>query len=185
MSAAAKAKADNVMEESRKADSVMEENKKRKIAEDRKTDEETNDAQMPEGAESSTTASDLGESASQVVANSAPPAGTFTLDSLGALLVSTLAETKATKQLVAVNTNTTNLSAAAVKKIGTQVDKVKTDLSKFTRRVLSLEGGKGEAKGAAKGGGKKPAVFPMSPRASADPLQTNWKLRGRPRLCSR
>ncbi len=36
-----------------------------------------------------------------------------------------------------------------------------------------MEGGKGEAKVAAKGGGKKPAVFPMSPRASADPLQTH------------
>jgi hypothetical protein len=77
-----------------------------------------------------------------------------------------------TQRKVDENTNTTNSSAAVVKKIETKVDNVESDVSKLACRVLSLEG-KGEAKGATKGGAPKLAVFPMSPRAAADPLWTH------------
>ena len=100
------------------------------------------------------------------------PAGGHTLDSIGAMLAKNFAETLATKQEVAVNTNTTNISAAAVKKMETQVNKVESDLTKLSRRDLSLAK-KDDAKGAATGGGRNAAVFPMSPRACPDPLQTH------------
>jgi hypothetical protein len=127
---------------------------------------------IPRGALStttSTTTSSLGGSASQVRAEAfsadAPPGG-HTLDSIANMIAHTLGAVSNNTAKVAENTNTTNTTAALVKKVDGKADAIEGDLKKLARRVLVLEGG---TKGGAKGG-KNPAVFNLSPRG-ADPLQ--------------